>query len=139
MGIEFKWLLSKKCSRKFSTKRRSSRQTPQTPACTRLLWTASIDLAKFIALHAGTLNRSVWDPRFSKVRAAGCKRHSRCLVHIKPSRGMFSKLGCVARTPSVVFTCSHFNNTIGGLMSVASTWRMMHCFHPRLGGCHIIE
>ena len=58
----------------FSTKRRS-RQTPQTPACTRVLWTASIDLAKFIALHAGTLNRSVWDPRFSEVRAAGCKWH----------------------------------------------------------------
>ena len=137
MDIEFKWLLQKCVPGTFSTKRRS-RQTPQTPACTRLLWTASVDFAKFIALHAGTLNRSVWDPRFSKVRAAGCKRH-RYLVHIKPSRGMFRKLGCVTRTPSVVFTCSQFNNTIGGLTSVASTWRMMHCFHPRLGGCHIVE
>ena len=58
----------------FSTKRRS-RQTPQIPACTRLLWTASVYFAKCTALHAATLNRLVWDPRFSKVRVAGCKRH----------------------------------------------------------------
>ena len=48
------------------------RRLPHARGC---LWTASVDFAKFIALHAGTLNRSVWDPRFSKVRAAGCKRH----------------------------------------------------------------
>ena len=53
-----------------------SRQTPQTPACTRLLWTASVDFAKRTALRAGTLNLLVWDPHYSKVRVAGCKRHS---------------------------------------------------------------
>ena len=34
---------------------------------------------------------------------------------------------CHKNTIRVVFTCSQFNNTIGGLMSVVSTWRMIRC------------
>ena len=140
----------------FSTKRRS-RRTPQTPACSRLLWTASVDFTKCTALRASTLNRLAWDPRFSEVRVAGCKRH-RYLHRVHTTRYTSNHLGvvnniqqirlCHTRTRSVVFTCSQFNNTTWCLMSAVSTWSMIRCLSSsrrlshrrvRANAHHIVE
>ena len=60
MDISFKWILLSKvvaeCFQKCHTNRR--RQTPKTPACTRL-WTARVDFAKRTSLHASTLSSLV--------------------------------------------------------------------------------
>ena len=51
------------------------------------------------------------------------------LVHIKPSRGKYSKLGCGTRRRSVVFPCSQFNKPhICGVHMEDDT-----PFRPRLG------
>ena len=76
--VERQWASSSNvCCKKsvqgtFSTKRLGENAADYR---TRLLWTASVDFAKCVALNTSTLNRLVWDPRFSKLRVAGCKRH----------------------------------------------------------------
>ena len=57
MDISFKWILSNKVVADFFQRchKNLRRQTPKTPACTRL-WTARVDLAKPTSFHASTLS-----------------------------------------------------------------------------------
>ena len=81
------WGVFKRCH----TKRRG--QAPQTLAFTRLLLTASVEIAKRTSFHPSTLGSLVWDRHFARVRVAWCKQHwyphgVPGTVHIKPSWGV---------------------------------------------------
>ena len=70
--MSLKWMVADFLQRCHTNRRR---QTPKTPACTRL-WTARVDFAKRTSLHASTLSPLIQARRFARVRCGGCKRNT---------------------------------------------------------------
>ena len=119
------------------------RQTPQTPVCTRMLWTASVAFAKRTALHASTLSLLVGLVILQRSVLPGVNGigiHTEYyLGHIQPSRGVIQQIRLCHKN---AVSCLH-------LQSIQQHHRGSHIcgvymkddtpFRPCLGARHIVE
>ena len=91
------------------------------------MYTASIDFARCTSSHACTFGPLVWDHQFARVRFGWYKRHTlACIWSTSNISGYIRAIGDVVQEHTV--SCPYLEsieNTIGGLISMVSTWRMI--------------